>query len=388
MIEHSNVNRITFKDKNIILVGTAHISKESIKLVRQVIETERPDTVCVELCESRYQSIVKKEQWENTNIVTVIREKKAFLLLSNLILASFQKRMADRLDIKPGGEMIEAVEAAESIDAKIHLADREIRITLMRAWHCLSLWKKIQLLFELLLSAGSMGEISEDEIEQLKEKDMLDAVINEIGQSMPELRKILIDERDQYLAEKIRTSKGKHVVAVLGAGHVPGILEQMDKPTDIKALSQEPPPKKTSLMFKWGLPILIISLIILGFFKAGKTAGQDMIWWWFVANGTLAGLGACIALAHPVTIISAIVAAPLTSLNPMIAAGWVSGLVEAFMRKPKVKDFQTLSDDISSIKGFWQNAVTRTLMVVVFTNIGSSLGTFIALPMMLKIFGQ
>jgi len=388
MIEHSNVSRITYKDKTIVLVGTAHVSNESIKLVKQVIESEKPDTVCVELCESRYQSILKKEQWENKNIVTVIREKKAFLLLSNLILASFQKRMADRLDIKPGGEMIAAVECAEAINAKIHLADRDIRITLMRAWYCLSLWKKLQLLFELLLSAGSLDDISEDDIEQLKEKDMLDAVINEIGQAMPELRTILIDERDQYLAEKIRTTKGKHIVAVLGAGHVPGMLDQMEKPIDIKALEKEPPPKKSALIFKWGLPILIIGLIILGFFKAGSTAGKDMVWWWFVANGTLAGLGACIALAHPITIISAVVAAPLTSLNPMIAAGWVSGLVEAFIRKPRVKDFQTLSDDISTVKGFWQNAVTRTLLVVVFTNIGSSAGTFIALPMMLKIFGQ
>jgi pheromone shutdown-related protein TraB len=388
MIENSNVNRITYQDKTIVLVGTAHVSKESITLVKQVITSEKPDTVCVELCESRYQSIVKKEQWENKNIVTVIREKKAFLLLSNLILASFQKRMADRLDIKPGGEMIEAVECAESIDAEVHLADRDIRITLTRAWYCLSLWKKLQLLFELLLSAGSMDDINEDDIEQLKEKDMLDAVINEIGQSMPELRTILIDERDQYLAEKIRTANGKHIVAVLGAGHVPGILNEIEKPIDIKALETEPPPKKGTLIFKWGLPIFIILLIILGFFKAGKTAGQDMIWWWFVANGTLAGLGACLALAHPLTIVSAIVAAPLTSLNPMIAAGWVSGLVEAFMRKPRVKDFQTLSEDISSVKGFWQNAVTRTLLVVVFTNIGSSVGTFIALPMMLKIFGQ
>jgi len=388
MIEHPNVSRITYKDKKIVLVGTAHVSKESIELVKKVIESEKPNTVCVELCESRYQSIVKKEQWENSNIITVIREKKAFLLLANLILASFQKRMADRLDLKPGGEMIAAVECAESIDASVHLADRDVRITLMRAWYCLGLRKKLRILFELLLSAGSMEEINEQDIEQLKEKDMLDAVINEIGQTMPELRTILIDERDQYLAEKIRTAKGKHIVAVLGAGHVPGMMSYFKKPIDIKELEKEPPPKKSTQFFKWGLPILIITLIILGFFKAGRTAGQDMIWWWFVANGSLAGLGACIALAHPVTIISAILAAPLTSLNPMIAAGWVSGLVEAFIRKPRVKDFQTLSEDISSVKGFWKNAVTRTLMVVVFTNIGSSVGTFIALPMMLKIFGQ
>jgi len=389
MIEHPNVHRITYKNKNIILVGTAHISKESVKLVQAIIEDEKPETVCVELCESRYQSIVKKEQWENTNIVTVIREKKAFLLLSNLILAAFQKRMADRLDIKPGSEMIQAIESAESINANIHLSDRDIRTTLTRAWHCLSLWKKMRMLFELILSAGSMDEINESEIEQLKEQDMLETVINEIGRSMPEMRNILIDERDKYLTEKIRTAKGNHIVAVLGAGHVPGILSHMEKSSfNIEELEKKPPPKKYTVVLKWGLPIFIIALIALGFIKAGTSAGTDMIWWWFAANGILAGLGACIALAHPLTIISAILAAPLTSLNPMIAAGWVSGLVEAFARKPKVKDFQQMAEDISSFKGFWKNNVTRILLVVVFTNLGSSFGTMIALPMMIRVFGQ
>jgi len=388
MIEHTNVNRITYKNKTIVLVGTAHVSKESVKLVKQVIEDEKPETVCVELCESRYQSIVKKEQWENTNIITVIKEKKAFLLLSNLILAAFQKKMAARLDIKPGSEMIQAIDSAEEINAHLHLADRDIRTTLMRAWHCLSLWKKLRLLFELLLSAGSLDEIQEDEIEKLKEQDMLETVINEIGRAMPEMRKILIDERDQYLLENIRTAKGKHIVAVLGAGHVPGVLSNIDKPVDIEELKKKPPPKKTTVFIKWALPAFIIGLILMGFFKAGTSVGTDMIWWWVAANGILAGIGASIALAHPLTIISAILAAPLTSLNPMIAAGWVSGLVEAFARKPKVRDFQQLTEDIGSFRGFWKNSVTRILLVVVFTNAGSSLGTFIALPMMIRAFGS
>jgi pheromone shutdown-related protein TraB len=388
MIEHPNVHRITYKDKKIVLVGTAHVSKESVKLVQRVIEDEKPETVCVELCESRYQSIVKKEQWENTNIVTVIKEKKAFLLLSNLILAAFQKKMAARLDIKPGSEMIQAIDSAETINANIQLADRDVRTTLTRAWHCLSLWKKLRLLFELILSVGSMEDIQEDEIEQLKEQDMLETVINEIGRAMPEMRTILIDERDQYLIEKIRTAKGKHIVAVLGAGHVPGVIDSVEKPVDIEELEKKPPPKKTTIFLKWAIPALIIALIAIGFFKAGTSVGTDMIWWWVAANGILAGLGACLALAHPLTIISAILAAPLTSLNPMIAAGWVSGLVEAFARKPKVKDFQQLTDDIASFKGFWKNSVTRILLVVVFTNAGSSLGTFIALPMMIRAFGS
>ena len=385
MANNPNLTHLKFKEKEIILVGTAHVSKESTRLVQSVIEEESPDTVCVELCQSRFQAIQQKDRWQNTDIVKVIKEKKSFLLLSNLLLASFQKRIAKQFDVKPGEEMIAAINSAESTGAQVHLADREIRTTLSRTWRVMGFWSKIKLIFQMTLSLGQLDEIKEEDIEKMKQQDVLETLLAEVGKSLPALKSILIDERDQYLAEKIRTAPGNKIVAVVGAGHVPGIQKYLDSDIDIGALEQLPPKGKSVGILKWLIPMAIVGLFIAGFFYGGKEAGTDMIAWWILANGILAGVGAIIALAHPATIISSILAAPLTSLNPMIAAGWVSGLVEAFSRKPKVKDLERLPEDILSVRGFWKNNVTRILLVVVFTNLGSSLGTFIAFPVIVKV---
>jgi pheromone shutdown-related protein TraB len=379
------VHHLEYGDKQVILVGTAHVSRESVQQVQQLIHEEKPDTVCVELCQSRYQSIRQKERWQETDIVKIIKEKKSFLLLSNLLLASFQKRIAKKLDIKPGQEMITAIETAEEVGAEIHLADRDIRTTLSRTWRAMGLWSKIKLLFQLILSLGEVDEIKEEDIEKMKNQDVLESLLAEVGKSLPVLKNILIDERDLYLAEKIRTAPGEKIVAVVGAGHVPGIKKCWNADIDIRALEQLPPKSHTAGILKWLIPATIMAMFIAGFFYGGAQAGKDMIVWWIAANAILAGIGATIALAHPVTIISSMLAAPLTSLNPMIAAGWVSGLVEAFSRKPKVKDLEKLPEDILSVKGFWRNKVTRILLVVVFTNLGSSIGTFVAFPVIVKL---
>ncbi len=371
--------------KQVILVGTAHVSKESAQQVTSVIQEENPDTVCVELCQSRYQSIRQKERWQETDIVKIIKEKKSFLLLSNLLLASFQKRIAKKLKIKPGEEMLAAIETAEAVGAEIHLADRDIRTTLSRTWREMGLWNKIKLLFQLILSLGEVDDIKEEDIEKMKQEDVLETLLNEVGKSLPVLKEILINERDCYLAAKIRTAPGKKIVAVVGAGHVPGIKNNWNNDIDIAALEKLPPKKRLAGLLKWLIPAAILAMFIAGFFFGGKQAGKDMIVWWITANAILAGLGAIIALAHPVTIIASMLAAPLTSLNPMIAAGWVSGLVEAFSRKPKVKDIERLPEDILSVKGFWKNKVTRILLVVVFTNLGSTVGTFVAFPVIVKV---
>jgi pheromone shutdown-related protein TraB len=380
-----SVHHLEIDDKQVILVGTAHVSRESARLVRQLIQEENPDTVCVELCQSRYQSIRQKERWQETDIVKIIKEKKSFLLLSNLLLASFQKRIAKKLDIKPGQEMITAVETAEEMDAEIQLADRDIRTTLSRTWRAMGLWSKIKLLFQLMLSMGEVDEIKEEDIEKMKNEDVLETLLAEVGKSLPVLRDILIDERDQYLAKKIRTAPGHKIVAVVGAGHVPGIKKYWNSDIDIRALEQLPPKSHTAGVLKWLIPGTIMAMFIAGFFYGGAQAGKDMIVWWIAANAILAGIGAMIALAHPVTIVTSMLAAPLTSLNPMIAAGWVSGLVEAFSRKPKVKDLERLPQDILSVRGFWRNKVTRILLVVVFTNLGSSIGTFVAFPVIVRL---
>jgi pheromone shutdown-related protein TraB len=237
----------------------------------------------------------------------------------------------------------------------------------------------------MALSLGDVDEISEEDIEKMKQEDMLQSLLSEVEKSLPVLREILIDERDRYLAEKIKSAPGQKIVAVVGAGHVPGIVQHWNETADLKALEQIPPKGKTGRIIKWLLPILILILFLFGFFHGGSGTGKNMLTWWVMANGILAGIGALAALAHPYTILSAILAAPLTSLNPLIAAGWVSGLVEAIASKPKVRDLERLPTDILSLKGFWQNKVTRILLVVVFTNLGSTLGTMVAIPLMLKV---
>ena len=386
--DKKNIDRLYVADKEIILVGTAHVSKESTRLVAEVIESEKPDTVCVELCESRFQSIRQKDRWQNMDIIKVIREKKAFLLLSNLMLASFQKRIAEKLEVKPGEEMIKAIESAEAVNARIVMADRDIRVTLLRTWRIMGLWSRVKILFQLILSmAGGLDEISAEEVEKMKQSDILETLLSDVGKAFPVLRNVLIDERDHYLSHKIKTAPGKKIVAVVGAGHVPGIRKYWDSYTDVSALEEIPPPGKLVGILKWLFPSAILMLFVLGFFWGGAKAGKEMIVWWVLAHGILAGIGSLAAMAHPLTILSSVMVAPLTSLNPMIAAGWVSGLVEAFLRQPKVWDFENLSDDVMSVKGFWKNKVTRILLVVVFTNMGSAAGTYMAIPMMVRAMG-
>jgi pheromone shutdown-related protein TraB len=375
--DHPMVHRLETGGRKIQLIGTAHVSRESADLVESVIRREKPDTVCIELCASRYQALQQKDRWRDMDIVKVIRGKKAFLLLLNLLLASFQKRIAEQLGITPGQEMITAIRTAETEGSEISLADRDIRVTLSRTWRLMGFWEKMKLIFSLMLSIGKTEEITEEDIERMKQEDILETLLAEIGKSHPALRSILIDERDRYLTAKIRSAPGERIVAVVGAGHVPGIKKYLETDIDVEALEQIPPGGTLSKMLKWGIPVVIVCLIVLGFFLGGSQTGKEMLSWWILANSILAGLGAVLAAAHPLTILSAILAAPLTSLNPMIAAGWVAGLVEAFIRKPKVRDFEDLPQAITTMKGFWSNKVTRILLVVVFTNLGSVLGTIV-----------
>jgi pheromone shutdown-related protein TraB len=380
-----NVHRLTAADREIILIGTAHVSRESTRLVEEVIAAEKPDTVCVELCSSRFQALKQRDRWRDMDIVKVIREKKAFLLLSNLLLAAFQKRIAKKMDVVPGAEMLKAVETAEAVGAGIWLADRDIRTTLSRAWHSMGWWTRIKLLSQLLMSMGEADDITEEEIERMKQQDVLEALLSEVGRSMPGLKAILIDERDRYLAAKIRHAPGRKVVAVVGAGHVPGIRANWEADIDLAALETLPPPGRLGAVMKWGIPGSIVAIFVAGFFFGGTDAGTDMIVLWSACTGLLAGIGAVAALAHPATVVSSVVVAPFTTLHPMIAAGWISGLVEAFSRKPKVRDLESLPTDILTFRGFWRNKVTRILLVVAFTNIGASVGTLVAFPVIVKM---
>ena len=371
-----NVHEILLDGKKILLIGTAHISQSSVDEVNTVINQVNPDTVCIELCSSRYQAMLAKDQWKNMDIFKVIREGKSFLLFANLIMTAFQKRLGSRLGVKPGSEMFEAANVAEKLNSELVLADRDVKITLQRTWRGMKFWGKMKVLGQLLASLFIREEISKEEIEKLKESDALSEAMKMLAEQSPEMKRILIDERDQYMAEKIRQSMGKLVVAVVGAGHVKGLTAELENKHNLAELESVPPTGKAVAWLKWGIPALIIALIVYGFFTVDTDVSIEMIQRWFLINGTLSALGTAAAFGHPITIATAFVAAPFTSLNPTIAAGWVAGLVEALLRKPQVRDFENLADDITHLRGFWQNNITRILLVVIFANLGSAIGTF------------
>lgn len=371
-----NVHEILLDGKKILLIGTAHISQSSVDEVNTVINQVQPDTVCIELCFSRYQAMLEKDQWKNMDIFKVIREGKSFLLFANLIMTAFQKRLGSRLGVKPGAEMFEAANVAEKLNSELVLADRDVKITLQRTWRGMPFWGKMKVLGQLLASLFIREEISKEEIEKLKESDALSEAVKMLAEQSPEMKRILIDERDQYMAEKIRQSMGKLIVAVVGAGHVKGLTAELENKHNLAELESVPPTGKAVAWLKWGIPALIIALIVYGFFTVDTDVSIEMIQRWFLINGTLSALGTAAAFGHPITIATAFVAAPFTSLNPTIAAGWVAGLVEALLRKPQVRDFENLADDITHLRGFWQNNITRILLVVIFANLGSAIGTF------------
>ncbi|WP_039870914.1 MULTISPECIES: TraB/GumN family protein [unclassified Halobacillus] len=380
-----NITRIHIGEKEFILIGTAHVSKQSAEQVKEVIEAERPDSVCVELDEQRFESIRDGDRWKNTDIFEVIKSKKASLLLVNLAISSFQKKMAKQFGIQAGQEMIQGIESAEKTGAELVLADRNIQITFARIWGNIGFKGKAKLLLSIIYGIFSKEEISEEELEKLKTQDMLDGMLQDMTDSFPTLKKPLIDERDQYLAHSIKHAPGNKVVAVLGAAHVPGIKEEIHKEHDLKKLTERPKKSKAPKIIGWTIPLLILSVIVYTFFS-NPAAGTQQTISWILWNGSFSALGTAVALAHPLAVVTAFIMAPITSLNPLIAAGWFAGIVQAYFRRPNVGDFDTLSDDVTSVKGFWNNKVTRILLVVVLANLGSSLGTFIGGADVIRLF--
>ncbi len=385
MVEHENITRLQLNGKEYILIGTAHVSKQSAELVKDVIEQEKPDSVCIELDEQRYQSIVDGGKWKDTDIFQIIKQKKSSLLLMNLVISSFQKRMAKQFGINAGQEMIQGIESAKEVGANLVLADRNIQITFARIWGNVGFWGKMKLLTQIIYSIFNREEITEEELEKLKTQDSLDAMLDDFTEHFPRLKTPLIDERDQYLSQKIKEAEGEKIVAVLGAAHVPGITKQIHQEHDLEKLNERPPKSKLPKVIAWTIPIVILTLIILTF-NANPSAGFAQTLSWILWNGSLSAIGVALAFGHPLAILTAFVAAPITSLDPITAAGWFAGFVQAYFRRPNVQDFENLTEDALSVKGFWHNKVTRILLVVVFANIGSSLGTFIAGADIIRVF--
>lgn len=384
-MSEENITRLHLNGKEYILIGTAHVSKNSAEQVKEVIEAEQPDSVCIELDKGRYQSITEGNKWKDMDIFKVIKEKKATLLLMNLAISSFQNRMAKQFNIKAGQEMIQGIESAKETGAKLVLADRNIQITFSRIWRNLGFKGKTMLLSQVFAGIFSNETITEEELEKMKNQDSIDAILNDFTEVFPQLKVPLIDERDQYLAQNIKKAPGEKIVAVLGAAHIPGIKEEIHKEHDLKKLTELPPKSKAPKVIGWMIPIIILGIIVFTFFS-NPSAGMQQTVSWALWNGGLAALGAALAFGHPLAILAAGLSAPFTSLNPLLAAGWFAGIVQAYFRRPSVRDFENLSEDVFTLKGFWHNKVTRILLIIVLTNIGSSIGTFIGGADVIRLF--
>lgn len=378
--------RVKLGEREFIILGTAHVSQSSIDDVKNVIAEEKPDRVCIELDEARWNSMKSADSWSKMDIVKVIKEGKAFLLLANLVLSSFQKKMGAGANIKPGAEMLAAVEAAEEAGIAWSLCDRDVQTTLRRAWGKSNFWNKSKLLAQLLASAFSSEKLKPEDIEKLKEQSELDSMMAELADYLPGVKEVLIDERDRYLASKIWESSGNKIVAVIGAGHSSGVEAWLKKlgdgevTSDTSGLETIPPKSLASKAAGYIVPALIIALLVLGFVKSGTGASLALLVKWLLLNGSLAALGSLLCLAHPLTILVSFIAAPIGTLHPLIAVGFFSGLTEAWLRKPEVKDLENLNSDITSFRGFYRNRLTHILLIFFLSSLGGAIGNFIALP--------
>jgi len=374
---------------NIILIGTAHISKESVEEVKDAIEKYKPNIVAVELCQRRYDAITKKDQWEKTPVTKLLKSNNAYLMLAQTFLSSIQRRLGKEYGVEPGSEMIAAMDEAKNHNLEVALVDRDISVTLKRAWRKMGFKEKFRLTWEFLkaLMGYDEEELEELDLKKLMDQDVISTLMEEFGEIAPSVSTVLIHERDVYIAKKIQdeSKKGK-VVAVVGAGHLKGIKKQLEKKelkTNLKELEKVPQKRiRITKIAAYLIPVLFVALIVYLIFSRGPDAWdqiKNVFFWWFIINGSLSAIGAAIARGHPLSIGTAFLAAPLTSLNPAIAAGWVAGYVEAKLRTPVVKDFKELSK-IENFKEFWNNRVIRLLMVVALANLGSMIGTIIAFP--------
>ena len=386
---NSNLLSIERQGGQITLLGTAHVSRTSAQEVEQQLLQNRYDAVAVELCVNRHSMIQNPDQLANMDLFRILREKKTAMVLANLALSAYQRRIADEHGIDPGAEMKTAVRIAQEQSLPLLLIDREIGTTLNRVAGNISWWQRFALMSGLLASIVIQEKISEEEIEKLKEGDLLESTLQQFAQKNERLFKPLIQERDEYMALKLETAliqkPYRNILAVIGAGHLPGMARRLESPPQASAeiqarLDELEQMKKPGRWLKL-LPWLIIILIMAGFglgFQRSPELGWNLVIDWIVINGGLCAIGSALAAAHPLTVLVAFLAAPLTSLNPTIGAGFVTAATEVFLRKPTVGDFSRLRSDTTRLTGWWKNRVARTFLIFLFSTLGSAAGTYIA----------
>lgn len=371
------VRRIFLDKREIILVGTSHISKESAELVKEVMEKESPDTVCLEWDKTRYNKYMNPDEWSDTDIVQVIKQKKLIVLISSVIYSLIQKHLAKINDSVPGAEFFQAVNSAEKIGAKLALVDRDSQVTFKRFWRLIPLRKKA--LFPHAFGKVLEGaEDSKEEMKKLLNSENFEPIFEQLQQTYPELWESFLIERDLYMSTKILNEEGEKIVVIIGQAHLNGVEKNIkeNRKANIEELDGLPPKLWSTKVLENIIPLIIIGLLIYSF-VLGMDIGINQIIRWGIWNGGVAALFTVLALANPLTVITSLVLAPLATLLPMVSIGVFSAIVEATNRKPKVHDFQTMDEDLLSIKKIYKNRVLRIFLVFILASIGGTVGNII-----------
>ena len=386
MSQEQPIRRISRDGVEYTLLGTAHVSRASAEAVKEMASSGAFDAVAVELCQARYDALTAERKWTDLDLYRIIREGKAGLVMANLALSAYQRRIAEQFGIEPGAEMRAATVAAKEHNLPLQLIDRDLATTLRRSYASVPWYKRIYMMTGLALGMVSSEEIDEESIEKLKEGDILESTFTEFAEQSPELFEALIAERDRYMAARLReenlAASHTKVLVVIGAGHMEGLARHLetddaDPQEERRQLEAMPARSRWPKVLPWAIMALVLAGFFIGFSRSPEL-GWQLVFFWVAINGGLAALGALIARGHPLTILSALIAAPLTSLNPTIAAGMVTGLVESWLRKPKVSDLENLRFDITTAKGWFRNPATRILLVFLLSILGSAIGTWIA----------
>ena len=373
------------------VVGTAHVSAHSVDEVRQIIARVQPDAVCVELDQRRHDALTRDSAFRDLDVRGAVREGRALYVLAQLALAAYQRRIGARLGIKPGAELLAAIDAAAAAGIPVELIDRDIDITLKRTWRNLGVWRRIALLASLFVGGDSddprsREPINAQMIEDLKQPRVLSDMLTELGRAVPEIKQPLIDERDQYLASRLaEVGRGRrNVVAVVGAAHVPGICAQLGTPIDRAALEQVPPPSRLWRAVLWLVPIAFAAALVHGW-RSDPARLAAMLRAWILPTAIGAAGGTLIAGGSPWSVAAALMSAPLAALHPSFTTGMVVGRVEAWWRRPTLTDRERLGDDLQSPAGFRRNPVTRILLVAIASSLGTALGFWFAVGWLVRL---
>ncbi len=378
----NSVTTLEHEGTTYFVIGTAHVSQRSVDEVRQVIAEVEPDLVCVELCKPRHDALTKDSAFRDLDVFKVVREGKTLYLLAHLALSSYQRRIGASLGVKPGAELLAAIKVANEHEIPVELIDRDIYVTLKRTWANLGLWKRSMLLSSLMVGwdDDKKGDaVTEQTVEDLKEPKALSEMLSELGKAVPEVKGPLVDERDQYLVSKMTDAgAGKRkVVAVVGAAHVPGMTQNVGKPIDRARLEQIPPPGLLWTLIKWGIPLLFVVALIWGWQRSDTTSFAEMMLAWILPTSIGAGALTLLAGGSILSVLSALLVAPVAAIHPLLGTGMVVGVVEAWRRKPSVADCERLPDDVQTLRGFWRNPVTRILLIAVASGIGTAVGFWV-----------